>query len=40
MTGCRVELPEEAPGYVWETAERIKTAYSFPTALKAYCSLL
>ncbi|MDO4861376.1 MAG: A/G-specific adenine glycosylase [Eubacteriales bacterium] len=36
MTGWRVELAEEAPGYVWETAERIKTAYSFPTALKAY----
>ena len=40
MTGWRVELAEEAPGYVWETAERIKTAYSFPTALKAYRSLL
>ena len=40
MTGWRVELAEEAPGYVWETAERIKTAYSFPTALKAYRFLL
>ena len=36
MTGWRVELPEDAPGYVWESAETIRTEYSLPTALKAY----
>ncbi|MBQ1575907.1 MAG: A/G-specific adenine glycosylase [Oscillospiraceae bacterium] len=36
MTGWRVELPEEASGYVWETAEMIRREYSLPTALKAY----
>ena len=36
MTGWRVELPEEAPGYVWETVEIIRTDYSIPTALKTY----
>ena len=40
MTGWRVELPEEAPGYVWETAETIRTAYSVPTALKYYLKQL
>ena len=36
MAGWRVELPEEAPGYVWETVEIIRTDYSIPTALKTY----
>ena len=40
MTGWRVELPEEAPGYVWETAETIRTSYSVPTALKYYLKQL
>lgn len=40
MAGWRVELPEEAPGYVWETAETIRGIYSLPTALKFYRSLL
>ena len=40
MTGWRVELPEELSGYVWETAETIRTAYSVPTALKYYLNRL
>jgi hypothetical protein len=40
MAGWRVELPEETPGYVWETAETIRKDYSLPTALKFYRSLL
>ena len=40
MAGWRVELPEEAPGYIWETAETIRKDYSLPTALKFYRSLL
>jgi hypothetical protein len=40
MTGWRVELSEEVPGYVWETVEMIRREYSLPTALKFYRSLL
>ena len=36
MTGWRVELSEEVPGYVWETAETIRGIYSLPTAFKAF----
>ena len=36
MQGWRIELPEELPGLVWESAEAIRTRYSVPTALKAY----
>ena len=36
MAGWRVELSEEAPGYVWETAETIRSTYSLPTAFKAF----
>ena len=36
MAGWRVELSEEVPGYVWETAETIRGTYSLPTAFKAF----
>ena len=36
MEGFLAELPEELPGFVWETPETIRERYSFPTALKAY----
>ena len=36
MTGWRAEFSEEAPGYVWETAETIRSTYSLPTAFKAF----
>ena len=40
MTGWRIELAEELPGYVWETAEAIRSAYSLPTAFKFYRAIL
>ncbi len=36
MEGWMAELPEELPGYTWETGDAIRERYSFPTALKAY----
>ena len=36
MRGWRIELPEELPGLIWESAASIRSHYSFPTALKAY----
>ena len=36
MRAYRIELAEEVPGLVWETAGAIRERYSFPTALKAY----
>ena len=36
MQGWRIELPEELPGLVWESAAAIRARYSVPTALKAY----
>ena len=36
MAGWRVELSEEVPGYVWETAETIRGTYSLPTAFKVF----
>ena len=36
MEGWLLELPEELPGYVWETAAEIRAGRSFPTALRAY----
>ena len=40
MQGFLVELPEELPGFLWESPEAIRERYSFPTALKAYLRLL
>ena len=36
MQGWRIELKEELPGLVWESAAAIRARYSVPTALKAY----
>ena len=36
MRGWRIELKEELPGLVWESAAAIRAHYSVPTALKAY----
>jgi A/G-specific adenine glycosylase len=36
MEGWLLELPEEFPGFVWESAAAIRARYSVPTALKAY----
>ena len=36
MRGWRIELKEELPGLVWESAAAIRARYSVPTALKAY----
>ena len=36
MQGWRIELKEELPGVVWESAAAIRARYSVPTALKAY----
>lgn len=40
MRGYLLTLPRELPGYVWETAETIRAAYSVPTALKYYLKRL
>ena len=40
MEGWLLELPGELEGYVWETPEQIRDRYSFPTALKAYLSMM
>ena len=40
MEGYLIELPRELEGYTWETPQAIRARYSFPTALKAYLSLL
>ena len=40
MEGWLLELSGELEGYVWETPEQIRDRYSFPTALKAYLSMI
>ena len=36
MTGYRLVLKEEIPGYIWRTPEEIRRDYSLPTAFRFY----